>query len=65
MTDRIQYDDNNDLDEVVIHGTAHFERMSKKGWFLAMYRKDGSSVRVHFRGKVQLVEHLGAPEDKP
>jgi hypothetical protein len=58
--DRIQYDDDGALDEAVIEGIAHLERMSKKGWFLSMTRPDGSSFCVHFRGKVQMVEHRRA-----
>ena len=67
MTDaneRITYDDAGDLDEVVA-GTAHLERMSKKKWFLAMRRADGSEVAIWFCGTISLVEERPAPTTGP
>lgn len=59
MTDRIEYDDDGLLDEVVA-GDAHLERMSGKSWFLAMQRVDGTSFCVWFKGKVVSVEERDA-----
>ena len=55
MMDRVEYDDDGELDEIVA-GKAHLERMSKKGWFLSMTRDDGTSICVWFHGKVTSVE---------
>jgi len=59
MGDRIEYDDDGYLDEVVA-GSAHLERMdgAKGGtsWFLNMTRADGTSVAIWFTGRVALIE---------
>ena len=56
MTERIDYDDDGELDEIVVNGGAHLERMGEKSWFLLMHRQDGTSVGVWFRGKVVQTE---------
>lgn len=61
ITNRIEYDANGHLDEVVTNGGAHLERMSKKGWFLSCMRQDGSSFAIWFRGKITLTENRPAP----
>ena len=53
---RIEYDDNGELDEVVTDGGMHLERTSDGGWILAGQRLDGSQVVVYLTGKVDLVE---------
>ena len=53
---RIEYDDNGELDEVVTDGGMHLERMSDGGWFLSGQRLDGSQVVIYLTGKVDLVE---------
>lgn len=58
---RVQYDDDGQLDEVVTDAGMHLERMSEHGWFLAGHRADGSSIAILFRGKVTLVEDRPAP----
>jgi len=60
--ERLTYDDDGCLDEVVA-GTAHLERMGKKRWFLAMRRADGSEVSIWFRGTISLVEERPAPTE--
>ena len=57
---RIEYDDNGELDEVVTDGGMHLERMSDGGWFLSGQRLDGSQVVVYLTGKVDLVEEWPA-----
>ena len=54
--DRVTRDDKNELDEIVVTGIAHLERMDRNKWFLSLTRKDGSSVCVWFSGKIELVE---------
>ena len=44
MTNRVEYDENGDLDEVVTDAGMHLERLSKKGWFLSGERSDGTSI---------------------
>ena len=58
---RVQYDDDGMLDEVVTDGGAHLERMGIKGWYLSMRRADGSELCVWFSGKVTLVEEREPP----
>lgn len=57
---RIEYDDNGELDEVVTDGGMHLERTSDGGWFLSGQRLDGSQVVVYLTGKVDLVEEWPA-----
>ena len=57
---RIEYDDNGELDEVVTDGGMHLERTSDDGWFLSGYRSDGSQVVIYLTGKVNLVEEWPA-----
>ena len=60
MTDRVEYDENGQLDEVVTDGGMHLERLSEKGWFLSGHRKDGSEFCIWFEGKVTLIEERPA-----
>jgi len=53
---RVQYDDDGMLDEVVTDGGAHLERMGSKSWYLSLRRADGSEFCVWFLGKVTLAE---------
>lgn len=62
MINRIEYDDNGELDEVVTDGGMHLERMSDGGWFLAGHRRDGSQIVIYFTGRVNLVEEWPAKE---
>lgn len=67
MADRIEYNPDGSLDEVVAGG-AHLEHMGGKGWFLAMQRADGSEFCVWFHGKITMTEErppLPAPPPKP
>ena len=52
---RVEYDEDGLLDEVVTDGGMHLERMSDDGWFLAGQRLDGSQVVVYLTGTVDLV----------
>ena len=62
---RVQYDDDGQLDEVVTDAGMHLERMSEHGWFLVGQRSDGSEIAILFRGKVVLVEERPAMEERP
>ena len=57
---RIEYDDNGELDEVVTDGGMHLERIGDDGWFLAGQRLDGSQVVVYLTAKIHLVEEWPA-----
>ena len=61
MTNRVQFNDDGTLDEVVTDGGAHLERMSDKHWFLSMQRADGSEYCVWFKGKITLQEEREPP----
>lgn len=52
MNDSIQFDDNNELDEIIALGGAHLERMSKEEWFLRLLNTDGSENLISFSGKI-------------
>ena len=57
---RIEYDDNGELDEVVTDGGMHLERTSDDGWVLVGHRLDGSQVVVYLTAKIHLVEEWPA-----
>jgi hypothetical protein len=57
---RIIWNRNGTLDEVVTNGGAHLEHMGGKGWFLAMSRADGSEFCVWIQGKVTMTEERPA-----
>lgn len=52
VQNRIEYDENGELDEIVTDGGAHLERMSTRYWFLECHRKDGTSVALWIEGKI-------------
>lgn len=60
MTNRVEYADDGQLDEVVTDGGMHLERLSERGWFLSGHRKDGSEFCIWFEGKVTLIEERPA-----
>lgn len=60
MENRIQRDEQGELDEVVTDGGAHLERMDDDRWFLECHRSDGSSYVVWIHGKVVLEEEREA-----
>lgn len=64
---RVEYDDNGHLDEIVTDGGAHLECLDRdkkggKDWFLSCRRADGSSVGVWIYGRVSMMEERPAPE---
>jgi hypothetical protein len=65
MADRIDYDEKGYLDEAVVTGTAHIERMrggkQGKAWFLAITRPDGSEWCCWINGRIGLIEERPAP----
>jgi hypothetical protein len=61
MTNRVQFNKNGTLNEVVTDGGAHLEQMSDKHWFLAMQRADGSEYCVWFKGKITFQEEREPP----
>lgn len=63
---RVEYDDEGMLDEVVTDAGMHLERMSGKGWFLTGQRSDETEIAIWFEGKVILVEERPAkPQETP
>jgi hypothetical protein len=60
MGERVSILPNGNLDEVVVAGGCHLERMDKNKWFLACYRKDGSSFVLWFSGKITMTEERPA-----
>ncbi len=58
---RVEYDDDGSLDEVVTDGGAHLEHMGDDDWFLVCTRADGSSFAAWFSGKITLTEERSAP----
>lgn len=51
---RVQFNRDGSLDEVVTDGGAHLEHMGDKRWFLSCRRKDGSEFCVWFSGKITM-----------
>lgn len=64
MRNRIEYQPNGKLDEVVTDGGAHLERMAKNRWFLECARSDGSSFSVWFTGEITMMEEREKPNRK-
>jgi hypothetical protein len=58
--DRITFNSKQEIDEIVVSGMAHLERMDGKEWFLSLTRKNGSSICVWFSGKVAMWEERPA-----
>jgi hypothetical protein len=63
MENRVEYDANGKLDEVVTDGGAHLERLHKNRWFLNCIRADGSSFAIWFTGDVSAYEEHQATGD--
>jgi len=60
MENRIQRDEDDELDEVVTNGGAHLERLDTDFWFLECHRSDGTSVALWIRGRVTMEEERPA-----
>lgn len=56
VQDRIQRDDDGDLDEIVASGGAHLERLNDTGWYLSLTQVDGTETRLWFDGRVTMEE---------
>lgn len=61
MVERVEYDDNGFLDEVVAHGGVHLESLDSDhdggtSWFLSIKRADGTSLCVWIEGRITLSE---------
>ena len=56
VINRVEYDEDGQIDEAVTDAGMHLERMSEKGWFICGHRSDGSSIAIWFKGKITLVE---------
>jgi len=57
MSDRIEFNDDGTLDEIVLSGMAHLEQMDKNHWFLGLYRPDGTGYGVWLyapKGKIDV-----------
>lgn len=62
MGERVTYDHEGCLDEVVTDGGTHLERLGGKRWFLSCQRADGSEFCIWFEGKIAMTEDRAAPE---
>lgn len=51
MTDRVDFDDNGTLDEIVSTAGAHLENMGGGNWFLIFYHADGTETAVWFSSR--------------
>ena len=65
MKNRINFNDDGTLDEVVTDGGAHLEQLRRKSWWLNCVRSDGSSFCVWFKGKVTMTEEREHPGPAP
>ena len=57
---RVTYDDNGKLDEVVTDAGCHLEHLGGNRWFLNCIRSDGSSFAVWFTGTITMTEERPA-----
>ena len=53
---RVTYNDDGTLDEIVTDAGVHLEDLGGNRWFLGAARSDGTEIRVWFRGKVTMIE---------
>ena len=53
---RVDYNPDGTLDEIVTDAGVHLEHMGGRRWFLGAARSDGTEIRVWFDGKVTLIE---------
>lgn len=60
MKNRVEYDDDDNLDEVVTDAGMHLERLNNKRWFLSGHRSDGTEIVIWFKGDVTMVEERPA-----
>ena len=59
MSDRIGYDDDGDLDEIVLDATSvHIERLNDDCVWLAVERSDGDRFTFEFRWRVDSVRWI-------
>jgi hypothetical protein len=64
MSDRMEYDENGSLDEVVV-GRAHLEQLNEDNWFLELGRDDGTSLALWFWSDTKIdvsVEERDVPD---
>ncbi|GHB47726.1 hypothetical protein GCM10007094_41270 [Pseudovibrio japonicus] len=62
MQNRVDYDDQGNLEGVVTNGGMHLERMDDNGWFLSCLREDGSELCIHFKGEIESTEERPAQQ---
>ena len=62
MENRVQYDDDGSLDEVVTDGGAHLEHLGGREYYLSCGRADGTSIAIWFTGKITMTEERDAPK---
>lgn len=58
---RVTFDSDGHLDEIVTDAGAHLEHLGGKRWFLSCQRADGTICAVWFTGKITHIEEQGAP----
>lgn len=52
VPDRIDYDDNDELDDVVVNNCdAHLERLDTGRWYLGLYGSDGRTLQITIGSK--------------
>jgi len=56
MKNRIKYNIDGSLVEVVTDGGAHLERLARNDWFLRCERADGTALAIWFKGSITLTE---------
>ena len=60
VPDRIDYDSNGELDDVVVKNCdAHLERMNDSRWYLGLYGNDGRKVQIDIASKTGRAEVTG------
>lgn len=60
VPDRIDYDDNDELDDVVVNNCdAHLERLSAGRWYLGLYGDDGRILQITIGSKTGRAEVTG------
>lgn len=63
MRNRVEYDAEGLLDEVVTDAGMHLEVLGEDTIFLCGHRKDGSTIAIYLTGRVSLVEERPAPDE--
>lgn len=52
--DRVQFNDDGSLDEVVVQGMGHLEQLADNHWWLGLTRPDGSQMAIWLYSKKRI-----------